>query len=77
MVFPHLTGPAERAMAMAGQWSILGFLLWGSVPVGPGSEKPGKLRQGTRRGARRDGAEPGSHPSLHVLVCLFLNLLFF
>lgn len=25
MVFPHLTGPAE-AMAMAGQWSILGSL---------------------------------------------------
>lgn len=77
MVFPHLTGPAERAMAMAGQWSILGSLC-GALSLWVQDQRSrGSWRQGTRRGARRDGRtrQPPFPP--RTFVCLFLNLLFF
>ena len=73
-MFPHFTGPAERAMGTAGQWSHSWLSLWGSVLVGPGSEKLGKLEAGNKeRGQERRQSQAAALSSryFHMPISLF------
>lgn len=77
MVFPHLTGPAERVMGTAGQCSHSWLSLWGSVPVGPGSEKLGKLEAGNKeKGQERRQSQAATLSSRYFRMPIFKFIFF-
>ena len=75
VVFPHLTGPAERAMGTASQWSH-SWLSVGLCPCGS------RIREAGEAGGREQGegpgetAEPGSRPFLQVLSYAYFFIFF-